>query len=266
MTAEKEILAKPSPVELYRSRLSGSAWLLFLGVVAVAGGIAYYNISENWVAILVAWFLGGILGYLGFLAITNALKVERLRLAAHMLRSLSLHALMANEKGNDEALRMLGEAEHRERSFIVRAFRAAGVDVEQTFLESTIEGIRKGSEPPYILVYRNGVLDAPATLTANLTARTAGVVIGIFAFILLGLVMLAVGIIIDSIFIYTTSRTLKKHAQLENRVRRQLGLREVPAEGPGAGGLIVSILTGGLYLPIYAKKLTESLDAHIATH
>jgi len=48
-----------------------------------------------------------------------------------MLRSLSLHALMANEKGNDEALRMLGEAEHRERSFIVRSFRAAGVNVEQ---------------------------------------------------------------------------------------------------------------------------------------
>jgi len=40
MTAEKEILAKPSPVELYRSGLSGSAWLLFLGVAAVAGGIA----------------------------------------------------------------------------------------------------------------------------------------------------------------------------------------------------------------------------------
>ena len=46
---------------------------------------------------------------------SDALKVERLRLAAHMLRSKSLHAVLASEKGNDEALRLVSEMEARER-------------------------------------------------------------------------------------------------------------------------------------------------------
>ena len=263
MADETSILSKPSPVELYRSGLSGSAWLLFLGIAVIIASIVYYNVSKSRAAVLIAWFIGGILGFIGYLAITNALKVERLRLAAHMLRSLSLHAKVAAEKGGSEALRLVEEAERRERGFIVRTFRAAGADVEQAFAQGVLDGIRKGAEPPYILVYRNGVLDAPSTLAANLTARTAGAVFSLLAFMILGLVMLFVGVLLGSLLIYTTARTLKGHATLENRLRRALGLPEVPAEAPGAGGLIASILTLGLYLPIYARSLTASLDAHV---
>ncbi len=252
--------------------MSGSAWLLFIGIATIIGSIVYYNValrSNIWGGLgilLGAWVVGGIMGYIGFLALTNALKIERLRLAAHMLRSLSLHAAIASEKNNEKALHIISEAERKEADFIARAFRAAGVNVEQAFVQGAVESVKRGTEPPYILVYRNGVLDAPATLVANLTARTAGAILGIFAFILLGLIMLAIGIIVGSVFVYTTARTLKKHAVIENRIRRLLGLKEVPVEGPGLGGLIASILTGGLYLPIYARNLTEGINSHILTH
>ncbi len=105
-----------------------------------------------------AWVIGGILGFIGFYALSNALKVERLRLAAHMLRSISLHTVLVSEKGNGEALRLASEMEAKERGFITRAFRAAGVDVTGVFMESTLKGVEKAAQPPYILVYRNGCI------------------------------------------------------------------------------------------------------------
>jgi len=110
------------------------------------------------------------------------------------------------------------------------------------------------------------VLDAPSTLVANVTARTAGAIISLFAFILLGLILLVIGVLMGSIFVYTTARTLKKHAEMENRVRRLLGLDPVPANAPGVGGLIASIITDGLYLPLYARGLTNSIDSHVTSH
>ena len=115
-------------------------------------------------------------------------------------------------------------------------------------MESTLKGVEKAAQPPYILVYSNGVLDAPSTLVANATARTAGAVISLFAFILFGLILLVIGMLMRSIFVYTTARTLKNHAEMENRVRRLLGLDPVPANAPGVGGLIASIITSELYL------------------
>jgi hypothetical protein len=184
-----------------------------------------------------AWLIGGLLGFIGFIAILNTLKVERLKLATHMLRSLSLHAVLAYDKGGVEAVRRVAEAEQKEKGFVVRAFRAAGTNIEQAFAASALEGARRTSEPPYILVYRNGILDAPSTLVANLTARTIGATIGILAFIILGLVMLVVGILLGSIVIYTTARTLRNHGKRENEVRRVLGLPETLTEAPGVGGL-----------------------------
>ena len=262
------ILSKPSGLELYSSGLSGSAWLLFVGVAVIIGSIIYYNVAPDnpWGVVLGAWVVGGILGFIGFYALSNALKVERLRLAAHMLRSISLHTALASEKGNSEALRLVGEMEKEERSFIARMFRAAGVDVTSAFMQSTLEGVERVTQPPYILIYRNGVLDAPSTLVANVTARTAGAIMFAFAFILLGLIMLAIGVLIGSIFVYTTARALKKHAEVENKIRQLLGLNPVPAKAPGIGGLIASIITGGLYIPLYARSLTSSIDSHIASH
>jgi hypothetical protein len=273
----EDVLSKPSRVELYRSGVSGSAWLLFMGSLVIIGGVLYwhssYAVQKNAInalsglgILLGAWILGGILGFIGYLAVANGLKIERLRLAAHMLRSLNLHALLAHERNNEEALRLVSEAERREMGFIVRSFRAAGADVEQVFVEGVVDGIRRGSEPPYILIYRNGVLDAPSTLIANLTARTAGAVVGLLAFMFLGLIMLVIGILAGSILVYTTGRALKNHAKRENKVRKMLGLPETPVKGPSIGGLIASILTAGLYLPIYARGLTKSIDSHIITH
>ncbi len=107
-----------------------------------------------------------------FYASSNTLKVERLRLATHMLRSISLHAVLASERSNSEALRLVSKMEARERGFITRMFRATGVDVTGAFMESTLKGVEKMAQPPYILVHRNCVLDAPSTLVVNLTART----------------------------------------------------------------------------------------------
>ncbi len=103
-------------------------------------------------------------------------------------------------------------------------------------------------------------------MVANITARTAGAIISLFALILLGLIMLVIGVLMGSIFVYTTARTLKNHAEMENRVRRLLGLDPVPANAPGVGGLIASIITGGLYLPLYARSLTSSINLHITSH
>lgn len=262
-------LSRPSPVEAYSSGISGSAWLLFIGAVLVIGSIWYLIANPGLggvFAVLGAWIIAGVLGFIGFVAISNSLKVERLRLAAHMLRSLSLHAVLAYQKNSNEALQLVGEAEHREKGFIIRMFRAAGANVEQAFAEGVVDGIRRASEPPYILVYRNGVLDAPSTLIANLTARGFGAAFGVIAFILLGLVMLAVSIILSAVLIYTTGRALRAHATRENKVREILGLPRVPTEAPGIGGLVASILTAGLYLPMYARKLAKNIDMHIHTH
>lgn len=267
-----DILSQPSKVELYESGLSGSAWLLFIGVIIIVGGGALAIATSNGDALsalgtlIGAWIIGGILGYAGYLAISNALKIERLRLAAHMLRSISLHATLAEQKGNKEALELIQKMAKREKGFITRTFRAAGANVEEAFVEGAIRGIKEKTEPPYILVYRNGVLDTPSTLAANLTARTAGTALGALAFIFLGIILLAVAVIIGSIIAYTTANTLRNHAKLENKIRRLLGLEEKPADAPGAGGLIASILTGGLYLPIYTRKLTDSITAHVTSH
>ncbi len=55
----------------------------------------------------------------------NALKIERLRLAVHMLRSLSMHAALASEKGSEEAMRVLSEAAEKEAGFIERVFQSS---------------------------------------------------------------------------------------------------------------------------------------------
>ncbi len=41
------ILSKPSRLELYGSGLSGSAWLLFVGVAVIIGSIIYYNVAPG---------------------------------------------------------------------------------------------------------------------------------------------------------------------------------------------------------------------------
>jgi hypothetical protein len=250
-------------LETYRSGLGGSAWLLFLGVVVIVGSLVLYGRNNSLGVLLGGWIIGGLLGYIGYMAIIRSLKIERLRLAAHMLRSQTLHAKMAVEHGNPEAERLVAEMEREERGFITRAFRAANVNVEEAFVSSTIDSIKKGSEPPYIVVYRNGVFDAPSTLIANITGQAASAVFALMAFVLLGLIMLAVGVLITPIIVYTTARTLSKHANRENRIRQILGLQQVPSNAPGAGGLLLSIITLGLYLPLYASSLTKSIDNHV---
>ncbi|MEB3844321.1 MAG: hypothetical protein LRS48_01400 [Desulfurococcales archaeon] len=60
MAAEEDvlsILSKPSRLELYSSGLSGSAWLLFIGVAVIIGSIIYYNVAPGnpWGVVLGAW-------------------------------------------------------------------------------------------------------------------------------------------------------------------------------------------------------------------
>jgi len=133
---------------------------------------------------------------------------------------------------------LLIDVERKESGFIIRAFRATGVNVEQCFVRGVVEGIEKSSEPPYILIYRNGILDVPSTLVANLTTRMASAGIALLVFILLGVIMLMITIIMTPILVYTTGRALRKHAVRENNVRRALGLPETPEEAPGIGGSI----------------------------
>ncbi len=97
----------------------------------------------------------------------------------------------------------------------------------------TVKRTKKGMEPPYILVYRNGVLDTPSTLVANITARTAGAILAVFAFMLLGIIMLGIGILIGSIFVYTTSRALKNHASMEKPGETHTRPARDAQQGPG---------------------------------
>lgn len=269
-----EILTKPSSVELSESGISHSVRFTFLGVTLLIGGpfvsiIVHYAIGDPFSILLFMFSLlsGLILWFLGVLTVGDTLKVMRLKLAAHMLRSLSLHAVLAYDRGSSEAMKRVIKAEQEEKGFIVRAFRAIGVNVEQAFILGALQGAMRASEMPYIMVYRNGILDgASATLVSYVTAATIRSTTFIVALILLGLVMFIVSILADPILVYTTARTLRNHAKRENEIRRALGLAETPAEAPGIGGLIVSLLTLGLYLPVYARNLEKSITTHILTH
>ncbi|MCE4627951.1 MAG: hypothetical protein F7C34_02215 [Desulfurococcales archaeon] len=87
--------------------------------------------------------------------IGRSLRIERLRLAVHMLRSQALHARLAVESGNPEAERLVREKmEREERGFITRAFRAANVNIEEAFVSGALDSIKREAEPPYVLIYR----------------------------------------------------------------------------------------------------------------
>ena len=115
-----------------------------------------------------------------------------------------------------------------------------------------------------MLIYRNGMLDAPSTLIANIGSQAAASAAALIMFVFMGLILLLASIILTPIIVFTTSRALSKHAERENRLRRLLGLPEVPSAAPGARGLLASILTLGLYLPMYARSLTSAIDEHVA--
>ena len=193
----------------------------------------------------------------------DCFRVERLRLAAHMLRSQALYAKLALENGNPEAERLVAEMEQAERGFIIRAFRAANISVEEAFASSALEGIRRGSEPPYIVVYRNGLLDAPSTLAANMAGRAAASAFSLLAFIFLGLIMLLVSIIATPIIVYTTGRALSKHAAVGEEGERDAGHSTSFQQCSQHWGLVASILTLRLYLPIYAGTLVRGVDTHV---
>lgn len=153
-------------------------------------------------------------------------------------------------------------------------FEAASIGVS-AFVTGAQDAARKGSEPPYILIYKTGVLDKPSSALVNFIVKTVWVIILVLVFLLLGLSTLTIGVFVSSIlvgvfsaplFIYAIARKLRSHAELENKIRKSLGLSYVPKDAPGLGALIASILTGGLYLPIYAKKLVKSVNKHISTH
>ncbi len=260
---EIDILTKPSQLELYESEFGGSAWILFIGILAFLGGIALSDHGNDIGPILAGWFIRGLMGYIGYVGISNSIKIERLRLAAHMLRSHALHARLANEKGDREAERLVVEMEKAERGFIKRAFRAASSKMEEAFVNSALDGIGNKGELPYIVVYRNGMLDAPSTIIHNMTAGALNSIMSLLAFLILGTILLAITVIIAPIVIFLTARALSKHVQRENEVRRILGLHPVTAEAPGIGGLLASILTLGLYIPFYAKSLVKSIDSHV---
>ncbi len=218
---------------------------------------------EDIVILLIGWFLGGILGYIGYAAILRGLVIERLRLAAHMLRSHTLHAKVVLEGNNHEAIDLIVEVEHKEKGFVKRAFRVANVNVGEAFLTGALDGISRNADPPCVIIYRNGILDAPSTITANITGPLISSAAAVIMFLLFGFIMLIVAAIFAPIFIYTTARTLRKHANMENKPRKSLGLPPVPSESPGISGLILSIFSLGLYIPLYARSLTESIDAYV---
>jgi len=270
-TPDYESLTTPSPIELSRSGLSASAWLISAATIIFIASIiitALDKSSSAWMYLVMGWLFSGFLGFVGYVAVAHTLKLERLKLGAHMFRALNLHAYLALEKNNIEAIQLLSDAESKESGFILRAFRAAGVNVEQGLVLNTIESIRRASTPPYVLIYRDGVLDVPSTFAANVFLRGMSAFMGLFAFIILGLVMVLVTVVISSIVIYLTGRALKGHITRENAVRRVLGLPEleVAKSTPSIVGLVISIVSGGIYLPLYAKKLINSIDAHIENH
>jgi len=268
----EELLSKPSPLELNKTGLSGATWIIFAGTAVILGtfiGIILVNNDDSRMLVLIAgWLLAGIIGFIGYVAIFNTLMAERLRLAAHMYRSLNLHAYIAARQGNKEALQMLRDVEREESRFVTRALRAAKDNVGEVFAASVVDSIEKTANPPYILVYQNGILDVPSTLALNFTSSMLSSMIALLAFILLGLLMLVIAIILVPILIYTTGKTLQKHIARENSVRRVLGLKETETteKAPTIAGLVVSILSLGLYLPIYTRKLIKGIDKHIEEH
>jgi len=260
-----EELLKPSPLELHSTGLSRATWLIFIGVVLFIGALidSITRPSSDLSPLFVGWLLAGIFGLAGYVKIMSTLKFERLKLAAHMFRSMNLYAYIAMKQGNREALLLLSDVGREEYGFVIGAFRDAGINTEQYFVQDAIKNMEKLSEPPYILVYRSGILDVPATLMTHYTLRGVTSLLALLALILFGLLMLMTTIIGAPIFIYLTGRTLRNHAIRENKVRRALGLPETPEEAPDIRGLLLSILSAGLYLPIYARKLARSVDEHI---
>jgi len=259
-----EELLKPSPLELHSSGLSRAAWLIFIGVVLFIGALigSIIEPSSALFLLFMGWLLAGLSGLAGYANIVSTLRFERLKLAAHMFRSMNLYAYIAMKRGNREALLLLSDVGREEYGFVIGAFRATGVNAEQ-YVQDTFKTAEKVFEPPYILVYRSGILDVPATLMTHYTLRGISSLLALFAFILFGLLMLMGTIIGAPILIYLTGRALRNHAIRENKVRRALGLPETPEEAPDIRGLLLSILSAGLYLPIYARKLARSVDGHI---
>ncbi len=242
---------------------------LYYYVVIIGSGYSKFSDSDLMFMLLqmfVAWLIAGIFGFIGYLRIIRALQVAKLKLAAHMFRVHSLYAWLAVEKGNKRAEELVEKMASREYDFVYKTFSAAGINLPVTFATNLIESAKAKSEPPYIIVYRNGVFDAPSTLVANVVARLASATVAMAMLIIFGVAMLAGGILLTAITVYSISKKLKNHILMENTIRQELGLVELPVNTPGAGGMILSILTAGFYLPIYTSSFSKALDYHITSH
>ena len=262
--AEGFDVSMPLPLELEESNVSWSAWLLFIGNLLSMIGLLEL-IRENLLASIALMMFGGVFGFIGFFAVFYSLRVERVKLAVHMLRSISMHAELALKKGNMDALRLIDEAWRRERGFVTRMLRLVGINPEQVFAERVINGVAR-FRAPVILVHSDGMLDLPATFTANVMGSAMASVMALFGFIVLGFIFNTVALLISPIVIYLTGRALRKHAERENKIRSLLGLPPVPSSAPRAAWILLSILTGGLLLPVFAKKLANSIDSHVLSH
>ena len=255
---------EPLPWELEESNISWSAWLVFIGNLLTALGVLFL-LRWNFAGTLFSMIIGGLFGFIGYFAILHSLRVERVKLAAHMLRSISMHAELASKAGNMDALRLIDNAWRKERGFVKRMLMLAGVNPEYVFAERVVSGVTK-FRVPVITVYRGGMVDLPATFTANLMGSAMASVMALFGFIVLGFIFNTIALLAGAIVIYLTSRALRKHAERENEIRRLLGLPAVPSKAPSGAWALLSIITGGLTLPLYAKKLADSIDNHVLSH
>jgi hypothetical protein len=83
----------------------------------------YGAILRSVMVLIVSWFLGGVIGYVAFLLTTKSFKFERYRLAVHVLRTLTLYSMLAEEKGVVEARRLIEEVEQVRRQRVQRGKR-----------------------------------------------------------------------------------------------------------------------------------------------
>ncbi|MEB3772914.1 MAG: hypothetical protein GSR82_04455, partial [Desulfurococcales archaeon] len=245
-----------------------SGYFASLGLIYVCGEIVLGDMF------LEGWIIGGILAYSTYSSIMKDLAMERLRLAVHMLRNHILYAKLAIEKGNLEAERLLVKMEEADRSLIKKILREAMPHLQSKLTGSTVESIRKGLEPPSAVIYRE-ILSSPLSkiewdkwIGSRLVKSLLIVV-----FVMAGIGMLLVSLIVYSIVFYMITRDLFRHQQLESLVRESLGINSEHGNALGpirlkqriinVSLLVLSILSLGFLLPLYARFLEKRINEHL---
>jgi hypothetical protein len=140
------------------------------------------------------------------------------------------------------------------------------VNIEDDIVESFIRSVERSGKGPTVVVLRGGVPDIFSSAAATAAARMTAGGIAVVGFVLMGLIFMVVLALIVPIAVYKHARDLRRYAEAENRIRRALGLQEVPVKVPSALGILVSLLTVNLYLPFYAGRFKNAIEAHMISH